>query len=163
MYTWTLPAPGLWHFEWHMQKCIWRYAGKWLLSPLAIYCRRPRGYFKDANVTDFRITDGLLEQLCMTGVSWLKTLMRGAKENTIESLMAKVHNNKPLFEFMWVIRMLVVPYCHMRWLVRTGEHAEILKQMGYWFHLFAGCNKVRFPFFFKFNQERNTQLWKWNR
>lgn len=89
----------------------------------------------------------MLEQLCMTGVSWLKTLMRGAKENTIESLMAKVHNNKPLFEFMWVIRMLVVPYCHMRWLVRTGEHAEILKQMGYWFHLFAGCNKVRFPFF----------------
>lgn len=139
-----LPVPGMWHFEWHLQQMIWRYAGEWLLTPFALKCGRSHGQFKLACAKDFRQTDGVLEQFLWVSMCWIKRMIIGGKMDSVEELIEKVKDNVPLAEFLWVVRSLVGPYVYFRYLIRVGNVEEMERQIGYWHTFFVGVKKTKY-------------------
>ncbi len=142
VYKWLLPVPGFFHLEMHMQQCIWRFAGEWLLSPLAVKVGRSTVKFKKDKSGEFRITDRFLELLLEAVLTWIRDIKLGSGAQDITEFMVKVKANKMLYEFMWVMSMLVSPYVYFRLLVRQGKVKEAKNQLMYWFQLFYSTNKV---------------------
>ena len=141
-YKWLLPVPGFFHIEMHMQQCIWRFAGEWFLSPLAVENGRSTVKFKKDKSGEFRTTDRFLEVLLEAVLVWVKPIKLDSGADTINKFMSLVKKNKPLYEFMWVMTRLVSPYVHFRLLIRQGEIVKAKDHLKYWFQLFYSAHKV---------------------
>jgi hypothetical protein len=74
-------------------------------------------------------------------MQWVTPILEEA-HMSMQEFHESVKLNLPLWEYLWVIRFLVNPYCFGRLKVRLGDVPHVLEDMKFWQTPFYGANKV---------------------
>ena len=137
-YSYIIPHPGEWHWNWHILKAIYKIWCEYLLRPLSQVLK-----FKnlDAKCANFHYGEDFLEIVTIALADFVCELRELHPGMTYLAIMHHYKPNSHMYELLYMYLWHICPYWHTRAALKSNMPTVINQYWRYWLHAFIACCK----------------------
>jgi hypothetical protein len=140
-YSWLIPIPGEFHWNWHILKGIFILWGKHLLLPFS----KLFGYSTlDLECNNFHYAEDFLQTVTLRILKWVKENMKRGKHKSITAWLHSLKHNSIAYELVYALTYYFIPYWVTRSALKWNKYAEMENLWRYWTHLFIATGKTNY-------------------
>ena len=140
-YSWLVPIPGEWHWNWHILKGIYKLYGHYILVPLS----QQLGYSNlDVKCSNFHYAEDFLQLVTIALLIWAEDALVLCGHTVLTNLLHSFHKNSRVYEVLYMLIYYLLPYWHTRSALKTGNSMLLTNYWRYWLHLFIGMGKIKY-------------------
>ena len=141
LYSWVIPFPGEWHWNWQTLRGIFKIYGHYLLLPFS----HRLGYKKlDCKGDNFHHSEHFLEVVTKALCTVFQHYQNKHPDLDPVQVMHHYKPNKHLYELLYFFVWYLCPYWETRAAIKAGVSAKLNEFWRYWLHLFIAARKTRY-------------------
>ena len=140
-FSWVIPVPGEWHWNWHILQAIYKIWGTYLLLPLSHVLNYSN---LDLKAQNFHFAEDFLQMVTLALLSFTQKLMLHHAISKATDLITLYTENAQVFELLYLFVYYLCPYWITRSAVKSGNHVVINDMWRYWLHLFIAAQKTKY-------------------